>query len=229
MKEKPASLENALTLAQTQEAVETAQKRLQGVRGHHAAAATMPLSSAGSELEANTLQSRGRYPATAAKPQDLSQQIQLLTEAVTRLSTRVYGGENGSSPRSRRRRQAGPPVCWGCGETGHIRRNCPRNASREQENAKETVKSKSKGTLSLATDTALSVDGRIEQRPTRMLVDTGSAVTIVREDAWQEALQEQQPLEQVNYPVVAANGQQLELCGTGTAVVYVGGIVSTMY
>ena len=71
------------------------------------------------------------------------------------------------------------------------------------------------------------MDGQIEQRPTRMLVDKGSAVTIVREDVWLDALSEQRrPLQQVNYPVVAANGEQLELCGSGEIVLHVGGIVS---
>ena len=161
MKETPATLDGALQLAQTQEAVETAQKRLQGTG--HAAAATTPA--------ANTLQQPARRPVT-----DLSQQVQQLTDAVARLSTRVYG-DNAAGNRPPRRRR-GPPVCWGCGETGHIRRNCPKNQPSQPEGAKP------KSTSSLATDTALSVDGKIEQRPTRMLVDTGSAVTIVREDAW---------------------------------------------
>ena len=54
MKETPATLDDALQLAQTQEAVETAQKRLQGTG--HAPAATTPA--------ANTLQQPAQRPVT---------------------------------------------------------------------------------------------------------------------------------------------------------------------
>ncbi len=67
----------------------------------------------------------------------------------------------------------------------------------------------------------------VEERPTRMLVDTGSAVTIVRESVWREAtseLRRRQPLSPVARPVVAANGQSLELCGQTVVLLRVGNL-----
>ena len=40
---------------------------------------------------------------------------------------------------------------------------------------------------SIETNLAVSVSGYVQDRPTQMLVDTGSAVTIVRENVWEEA------------------------------------------
>ncbi len=63
----------------------------------------------------------------------------------------------------------------------------------------------------------------IEQCPTTM-VDTGSAVTIVREDAWQEAVAKQQRrLTTLNRPVIAANSQELEILGQQELTLTIGG------
>ena len=60
-------------------------------------------------------------------------------------------------------------------------------------------------------------------RPTRMLVDTGSAVTILREDVWKEAV-DAQHLEPPLSPVVAANGEKLDVRGRSNMILQVGGI-----
>ena len=67
-------------------------------------------------------------------------------------------------------------------------------------------------TSSAAVESAVTMDGRVGRRCTRMLVDTGSAVTIVSEKTWREATRGE-GLESVARPVVAANGQQLEVLG----------------
>ncbi len=64
----------------------------------------------------------------------------------------------------------------------------------------------------VAAGTVVLVEGFIAARPTRMLVDTGSAVTIVWEDTWKEAMPTQ-VLEPATCPVIAANGERLEVCG----------------
>jgi hypothetical protein len=64
----------------------------------------------------------------------------------------------------------------------------------------------------MATEAAVAVEGDIGKRPTKILVDTGSAVTILREDVWKEA-GDSQTLELPLSPVIAANGEQLEICG----------------
>ena len=56
-----------------------------------------------------------------------------------------------------------------------------------------------------------------------MLVDTGSAVTILREDVWKEAV-DAQHLEPPLSPVVAANGEKLDVRGRSNVILQVGGI-----
>ena len=70
-----------------------------------------------------------------------------------------------------------------------------------------------------------AVDGQVEGRRTRLLVDTGSAVTILREDVWQEAVSGlQRRLETATQPVVAANGEELQLVGQSPVSLQVGGL-----
>ena len=56
-----------------------------------------------------------------------------------------------------------------------------------------------------------------------MLVDTGSAVTILREDVWKEAV-DAQHLEPPLSPVIAANGEKLDVRGRSNVILQVGGI-----
>ena len=74
-------------------------------------------------------------------------------------------------------------------------------------------------------ESAVAVDGRVEDRRTRLLVDTGSAVTILREDVWQEAVSgRQRRLDATTQPVVAANGERLQLLGQCPVSLQVGGL-----
>lgn len=58
-----------------------------------------------------------------------------------------------------------------------------------------------------------------------MLIDTGSAVTIVQEDAWKEAVgAPRRPLISVTYPIVVANWEQLDNCGESEVALWVGSI-----
>ena len=55
---------------------------------------------------------------------------------------------------------------------------------------------------------ALVVEGKLGGRCTRMLIDTGSAVSLVREDVWREAAEVPvDHLTQPARPIVAANGE----------------------
>lgn len=69
------------------------------------------------------------------------------------------------------------------------------------------------------------VTGLVPGRQTRMLVDTGSAVTIVREDVWRETMQSDWgQLAAPLHPTVAANGQELDLRGQSEVMICVGGL-----
>ena len=59
-----------------------------------------------------------------------------------------------------------------------------------------------------------------------MLVDTGSAVSLVRENVWREAhpRARNDQLELANCPIVAANGEPLDLLGKTGTLLTVGGV-----
>ena len=58
------------------------------------------------------------------------------------------------------------------------------------------------------------VVGKLAGRCTQILVDTGSAVTLVREDVWREATQPAvDDLTVPARPIVATNGGEVELLG----------------
>ena len=49
----------------------------------------------------------------------------------------------------------------------------------------------------------------------KILIDTGSAVTLVREDVWKKVQQSPKTMKAPVHSVVAANGDKLELEGQG--------------
>ena len=58
----------------------------------------------------------------------------------------------------------------------------------------------------------LILQGMVGGRPTRMLVDTGSSVTLVHEKVWNDISQDRKLLTP-QCPVMAVNGDSLSLCG----------------
>ena len=99
------------------------------------------------------------------------------------------------------RKQLGA-VCWNCGERGRLKRNCPLGKKSSVDSA--------------AVSSTLMIKGSIEGRVTDILVDTGSAVTLVREDVWIEAKSGGAcQLEAPVHMVVAANGGKLHVKITG--------------
>lgn len=60
-----------------------------------------------------------------------------------------------------------------------------------------------------------------------MLVDTGSAATILSEMTWRRAMRGSGKLQTATRPVVTANGQQLEVLGMDTVSLQVGDIQSS--
>ena len=78
---------------------------------------------------------------------------------------------------------------------------------------------------SVAMGMATMVQGSVEGQSTSMLVDTGSAVTLIRDDLWREATRGRDcDLEEPPYPVMAANGQNLNLLGKADVFIHVGGV-----
>ena len=75
---------------------------------------------------------------------------------------------------------------------------------------------------SAAVGSKLVVKGRRSDRDTQMLVDTGSAVTLVKETVWKETCPGN--LQPVFHSVVVANGEKLEVLGQGEMKVSLGGL-----
>ena len=219
IRENPETLEAVVELAQQQLSVETAQKRV-----HRRPLASSGLVEQNEETLANDSAGanalrRSQETSSSARLEELSRQVQRLTVEVTRLQA-------SPEPRERRPRSGGGPrggpTCWNCGMKGHFRRDC---TSRKIEGGRQNAYRRLP-LSSMATEAAVMVKGFIEQRATKMLVDTGSAVTIIREDTWREATHPRQKLRPPTCPVVAANGEQLELCGRGEVTLKLGNILT---
>ena len=73
---------------------------------------------------------------------------------------------------------------------------------------------------SAAVSASLFIYGFLEGHRTKMLVDTGSAVTIIRRDIWDGISRKQ--LETPVRAVLAANGNEISLSGQGDVLVQVG-------
>ena len=89
--------------------------------------------------------------------------------------------------------------CWECGELGHAQRDCLKRRGVVQ-----------------AVSSSMMIQGEVAGRLTRMLIDTGSGVTLIREDVWRDVLKGGgygYHLKDLNHPVLTANGQQLNLLG----------------
>ncbi len=217
LQENPETFEGAVELASQVETVEAAQKHLQS--GKHTVSALDSSTEQDDEVAAMQ-QTRASQRGVGQTEQlnELSQQVRQLTQELADLR------RPGRRPEKRKKTL---PTCWNCGNLGHLRRNCPRRGIGGQDSPSAQREATSRPWRTSAVDSAVTVEGIVEERPTRMLVDTGSAVTIVRESVWREAtseLRRQHPLSPVARPVVAANGQSLELCGQTFVLLRVGNL-----
>ena len=114
---------------------------------------------------------------------EMARQLQQLTEEVKQL--RLYQTPSRkTAPRWSSRNRPPPPrvVCWHCGRQGHIQRNCPNSWTepRNYQNNRANPHPDSVNTI----HSPITVNGYFKDIRTSMLVDTGSAVTLVREDLW---------------------------------------------
>lgn len=80
---------------------------------------------------------------------------------------------------------------------------------------------------SIETSSATWTRGLVEGRKTNMLLDTGSAVTIICAEVWNElkCVANTCELQEVSQSVVTADGSSLELLGQVTLSVEIGGLV----
>ena len=227
MKEMPPTLEDALKLASQLEAVEEAQKRLQKDRCQAESLALTEDAEDDGSCTSNAASDYRRTGSTQEKEsleKRLGWQLKQTKEMVHQLSTQVQqllkesarGTSRSRWPARRKdggtgQKQASGPICWECGKQGHIKRDCPQ---------RRTAFKAHFPSESAAVSAALFIYGYLEGRPTKILVDTGSAVTIIRLDIWDEIGQKQ--LETPLRAVFAANGDEINLSGQGDVCMYSG-------
>ena len=196
MREMPATLADAVRLASLQETVEAAQRRLHRERSVHESMAVDAGHLEG-EDESTVSSARGKYTPDV---ECLSKQLRESDTAVRQLTAQL---EQLKGRRVRQEDRMRNTLCWSCGVRGHIKRNCPR-----------LKRTKAKGTVAAVSST-LMVCGYVSGRSTRMLLDTGSAVTLISEDVWKELKRKNDShrLESPVQRVVTASGENLELVG----------------
>ncbi|KAL5500047.1 hypothetical protein EMCRGX_G011541 [Ephydatia muelleri] len=191
LRKQPESLEAALDLASQWESVELAQQSLRGEK-----------QGSGASLAVSGERDLVQGALRANTVEELALQVQQLSQEIRKLSSREVG-EKRSAPKR-------VPVCWNCKQKGHIRRNCPQRKERSV-SPKEIGKDRSVKYTSAVACT-LILQGMVGGRPTRMLVDTGSSVTLVHEKVWNDISQDRKLLTP-QCPVMAVNGDSLSLCG----------------
>ena len=209
MRERPKTLNEALQLAGQYQGVEESQKRL------HGASAKVETMAVGKEDDSESESEAVAAITNAIRPSRLATQVEQLGKQIETLKLQLAATNNGRTyPRSRpndsvSRKRSDGVVCWYCGKRGHIKRNCAK--------LKTSVETAAVGSC-------LSVDGRLGKLVVKILIDTGSAVTLVREDVWKKVQQSPKTIKAPVHSVVAANGEKLELVGQGEVSITIGGV-----
>ena len=170
-----ATLDAALTHAVKQQSVETVQQRLYK-EIHRGDATAMALQQRGekegteSDPAASNAMLRERACGTFDRRlEELSKELRCLSSELAQLWS-----DQSQSELQRRQGQRGKvgPTCWKCGKCGHIRRNCPHLQI-------EGRPGRSYRSSTATNNSALIVEGVVEGRPIKMLIHSGSAVTIL--------------------------------------------------
>ena len=142
--------------------------------------------------------------------EELSKELRCLSSELAQLRS-----DQSQSELQRRQGQRGKvgPTCWKYGKRGHIRQNCPHLQI-------EGRPGRSNRSSTATNNSALIVEGVVEGRPIKMLIHSGSAVTILHEDVWKAACAKPCNLDTPGLPVVVANGETRDLLGQTTTLVW---------
>ena len=146
--------------------------------------------------------------ARDARVDELTQKVRELSEEISCLRGAQGQGDCGSSVT----RDKADIVCWSCRGRGHIRRNCPQRGRLSTSRRSGRTRT---GVNTAAVNSVLLINGAVAGHPMPMLVDTGSGITIIREDVWQEVVTKDahQFLGEITHPVFVANGEELDVAG----------------
>ena len=202
MKEGPETLDAALELARKLHTVEIAQRKLgTTLKSQASTSQTFTVqqeAGGGTDDDSGVIASVGNQTTMI----ELSRQVQKLSEEIKQL--RVASREHSNPMSDRRSNPRRIPerrriTCWWCGELGHIQRNCPsKNNPLYRSPTKDSINT---------VHSSVSVRGWIDNVPMSLLVDTGSALTLIKEGICRA------PLQHSDRVLVAANGSNLEVLG----------------
>ncbi|KRY42645.1 hypothetical protein T01_9237 [Trichinella spiralis] len=185
---------------------------------------------------------RAEVPEALAVTVDCRQDIEKLVNEFRRMLTRSV------QLKQPRTRTANPPqrlaeaVCWNCGRSGHYRRSCPLSKTRRERRPPSTtgeqvrkpvIKSRRKPTqktaiLSVNTKWAVELSGKVNGRSLKLLVDTGVAISLIREAELNMA-SNVIISKYGSRQIVAANGERVETVGTAEVDINIGDKLPTRH
>jgi len=184
-------------------------------------------------------------PQQANEIQELRDQIQSLTQELSRTKAMMQPysyQQRGSAPTGQQPQAMYPeplmslptpqnvygpalssaPVCYACGQSGHIRRNCPNTtSSSHQPNATDQTAAHSsyvRGTSRPGNGAReASLEVRIGQRKYLSLLDTGSEITLIP-----ACVAKRLAIRPTRQRLLAANGTEIPILGEASIRAYVG-------
>ncbi|KRX34720.1 Retrovirus-related Pol polyprotein from transposon, partial [Trichinella murrelli] len=139
---------------------------------------------------------------------DCRQDIEKLVNEFRRMLTRSV------QLKQPRTRTANPPsqrlaeaVCWKCGRSSHYRRSCPFSKTRRERRSPST--------------TGEQLSGKVNGRSLKLLVDTGAAISLIREAELNMA-SNVRISKYGSRQIVAVNGERVETVGTAEVDINIG-------
>ncbi|KRY09445.1 GILT-like protein F37H8.5, partial [Trichinella patagoniensis] len=157
---------------------------------------------------------------------DCRQNIEKLVNEFRRMLTRSL------QLKQPRTRTANPPsqrlaeaVCWKCGSSSHYRRSCPFSKTRRERRSPSTTgehkPTQKTSILSLNKKWAVKLSGEVNGRSLKLLVDTGAAISLIREAELNMA-SNVRISKYGSRQIVAANGERVETVGTAEVDINIG-------
>ena len=149
---------------------------------------TQPQQSAG----ASQGDSASPVSTVKARSEPLLEVIRSLTRRLQQLEGQV--SKKGGPSVQEQKKGRSMMVCWSCGERGHMARVCPNRATLQQQESsissvvrachvREGGALKAQGSTYMC-EASYHVCGLLGSVPVVLVVDTGSAVSLLREDVW---------------------------------------------
>ena len=225
MREIPATFDDALQLAVQLQSVETAQKRLHK-EVHRGEATTMAVqlgedqTASYAEATASNAVAKPDFNSTSAKLEEMAKEIRRLSSELAQLKTGQATTEGQNQPQ--RQQPGAGPTCWNCNERGHVQRSCPHPRRGGRGRGRMRASGQYRSTSAFKCNPVLVVDGYAGNRLTHMLIDTGSDVSIIREDVWKSISKDDHLHSISGQPVTVANGGELHVLSQAKVALQVG-------